>query len=142
MIDFIFIVAYLVMIKFTKLAYAPAIAFFLTVALSIYDMNVILQHSLFIIIYTVCALFASVKIGYAMLLSTIINFISVAYFLSDVYFYSYETYFLTCMIIVNIIILYSIIKGVKNGNDNIVDSSVFSRLFNLLNLQTHTKTGK
>ena len=141
-IDSVFIIAYLVMMRQSPTAFAPAIAFLLTSLIAYIDVSMILQHSIFIIIYTVCALFASAKIAYIMLVSTIINYITVVYFLFNLHIQNYENYFLTCMIIVNIIILYSIIKGVKNGSDNIVDSSVFSRVFNLLNLQAHTKTGQ
>jgi hypothetical protein len=46
------------------------------------------------------------------------------------------------MIIVNIIILYSIIEGVKNGSDNPDNSSFFSRVFDFFDLQIHSKTGQ
>ena len=142
MIDVIFIAVYLTMIMITRLAIAPALAFFLTVFITTLDFNGVIQQTLFIATYTACSLFASPKIGYTMLASTVINFMSVVYFLFELYLQNYETYFLTCMIIVNIIILYSIIKGVKNGSANSYNSSIFSRVFDFLNLQIHSKTGR
>ena len=142
MIDSVFIIAYLVMMRQSPLAFAPAIAFLLTSLIAYLDISMILQHSIFIIIYTVCALFASAKIAYIMLVSTIINYITVVYFLFNLHIQNYETYFLTCMIIVNIIILYSIIQGVKNGSNDPGSASFFSRIFDFLNLQIHSKTGQ
>ena len=77
-----------------------------------------------------------------MLVSTIINYITVVYFLFNLHIQNYETYFLTCMIIVNIIILYSIIEGVKNGSNDPDSASFFSRIFDFFNLQIHSKTGQ
>ena len=142
MIDVIFIAVYLTMIMITRLAIAPALAFFLTVFIAALDFNGVIQQTLFIATYTACSLFALPKIGYAMLASTVINFMSVVYFLFDLYLQNYETYFLTCMIIVNIIILYSIIEGVKNGSDDPDSASIFSRIFDFFNLQIHSKTGQ
>ena len=142
MIDSVFIIAYLVMMRQSPTAFAPAIAFLLTALIAYLDVSMILQHSIFIIVYTVCALFASAKIAYIMLVSTIINYITVVYFLFNLHIQNYETYFLTCMIIVNIIILYSIIEGVKNGSDNPDNSSFFSRVFDFFDLQIHSKTGQ
>ena len=142
MIDSVFIIAYLVMMRRSPTAFAPAIAFLLTALIAYLDVSMILQHSIFIIVYTVCALFASAKIAYIMLVSTIINYITVVYFLFNLHIQNYETYFLTCMIIVNIIILYSIIEGVKNGSDDPDSASIFSRIFDFFNLQIHSKTGQ
>ena len=142
MIDVIFIAVYLTMIMITRLAIAPALAFFLTVFITTLDFNGVIQQTLFIATYTACSLFALPKIGYTMLASTVINFMSVVYFLFDLYLQNYETYFLTCMIIVNIIILYSIIEGVKNGSDDPDSASIFSRIFDFFNLQIHSKTGQ
>ena len=142
MIDSAFIIAYLVMMRQSPLAFAPAIAFLLTSLIANIDASMILQHSIFIIVYTVFALFASTKIAYIMLVSTIINYITVVYFLFNLHIQNYETYFLTCMIIVNIIILYSIIEGVKNGSNDPDSASFFSRIFDFFNLQIHSKTGQ
>ena len=142
MIDVIFIAVYLTMIMITRLAIAPALAFFLTVFITTLDFNGVIQQTLFIATYTACSLFALPKIGYTMLASTVINFMSVVYFLFDLYLQNYETYFLKCMIIVNIIILYSIIEGVKNGSDDPDSASIFSRIFDFFNLQIHSKTGQ
>ena len=140
--DIALVCVYLVMIRVSVLAVAPAIAFLLTVLLSSIEMSMILQHSLFIVVYTVCALFASSKIGYAMLLSTVINCLCVAYFVFPVYVENYESYFLAAMIAVNSIILLTIIKGVKNGDSDRINTSIFSRFFNLHNIPTHTKAGQ
>ena len=130
------------MMRVSVLAVAPAIAFFLTVLLAEAGMGMILQHSLFVVVYTVCALFASYKIGYAMLLSTVVNCMCVAYFVFPLHLVNYEAYFLCAMTVVNSVILFTILKGVKNGDGDRVDTSLFSRIFNLLNLQTHTEAGQ
>jgi hypothetical protein len=140
--DIALVCIYLIMIRVSVLAVAPAIAFLLTVLIAEIEMGMILQHSLFIVIYSVCAMFASSRIGYAMLLSTLVNCLCVAYFVLPVYVQSYETYFLASMTVVNLVILLTILKGVKNGASDRFDTSLFSRLFNLFNVQAHTKTGQ
>ncbi len=140
--DIALVCIYLIMMRVSVLAVAPAIAFFLTVLLAEIEMGMILQHSLFVVVYTVCALSASYKIGYAMLLSTVVNCVCVAYFVFPVYLVNYEAYFLYIMLVINSVILFTIIKGVKNGDGDRINTSLFSRVFNLLNLQTHTETGQ
>jgi hypothetical protein len=55
---------------------------------------------------------------------------------------NYEAYFLVVMTTVNLIILLTILKGVKDGDANRINTSLFSRFFNLHNLSTHTKAGQ
>jgi hypothetical protein len=140
--DLALVCVYLIMIRVSVLAVAPAMAFLLTVLIANIDMSMIIQHSLFIVVYTTFALFASHRIGYAMLTSSVVNCFCVAYFVFPVYLENYESYFLAAMIAINSIILLTILKGIKNGDADRFSATLFSRLFNLLNLQTHTKAGQ
>jgi hypothetical protein len=140
--DIALVCVYLILIRVSVLAVAPAIAFLLTVLIANIEMGMILQHSLFIVVYSVCAMFASSRIAYAMMRSTVINCLCVAYFVFPVYLENYESYFLASMVLVNIVIIISIIKGVKNGDSDRINTSLFSRFLNLHNLPTHTKAGQ
>jgi hypothetical protein len=140
--DIALVCVYLILIRVSVLAVAPAIAFLLTVLIANIEMGMILQHSLFVVVYTVCAIVASSKIGYAMLLSTVINCLCVAYFVFPMHLDNYEAYFLVVMTTVNLIILLTILKGVKDGDFYRFNASIFSRFFNLHNLPTHTKAGQ
>jgi hypothetical protein len=140
--DIALVCIYLIMIRVSVLAVAPAIAFLLTVLISDIEMGMVLQHSLFIVVYTVCALTASYKIGYAMLTSAVVNCLCVAYFIFPVYLDNYEGYFLYSMTVVNLVIILTILKGVTDGDSYRINTPLFTRLFNLYNLQTHTKTGQ
>jgi hypothetical protein len=140
--DIALVCVYLILIRVSVLAVAPAIAFLLTVLIANIEMGMILQHSLFVVVYTVCAIVASSKIGYAMLTSTVVNCICVSYFVFPAYSSNYEAYFSYGMLVVNALIIVTIIKGVKNGDANRINTSLFSRFFNLHNLPTHSKAGQ
>lgn len=152
MIDLLLILGYLLAVRFTRLARMPAVAFLLTVLVSLSFLNQAVQHVLFILIYLCCALFSSTKIAYVMLASAVVNFLAVAYFLSDLlphnYFLSnlyidnYSYYFASSMIVVNLCILFTIIRSGRNGDYANSGDIVFTRLSNLFNVQAHTKTSQ
>ena len=133
MIDFILIIAYLSMLGATRLAAAPALAFIATVLIYQLGLEMALQHTLYILTYILCAPFTSVKIGYAMLASAVVNLLSVAYFLLPVYLNSYTAYFIISMLVVNLLILFTIWKGLKNGDICSSGGFSFTRFTNIFN---------
>jgi hypothetical protein len=141
MIDLFLILGYLLAVKFTRLAIMPAVAFLLTALISFAVISMIIQHILFILVYLCCALFSSTKIAYAMLASSVVNLASVGYFLSDIYLVKYSTYFAVSMTVINLCILFTIVRSDKNGDHSKIGGLVFARISNIFNLQTHTKTG-
>jgi hypothetical protein len=141
-IDLLLILGYLLAVRFTRLARMPAVAFLLTVLVSLSFLNQAVQHVLFILIYLCCALFSSTKIAYVMLASAVVNFLAVAYFLSNLYIDNYSYYFASSMIVVNLCILFTIIRSGRDGDYANSGDIVFTRLSNLFNVQTHTKTSQ
>jgi hypothetical protein len=141
-IDLLLILGYLLAVRFTRLARMPAVAFLLTVLVSLSFLNQAVQHVLFILIYLCCALFSSTKIAYVMLASAVVNFLAVAYFLSNLYIDNYSYYFASSMIVVNLCILFTIIRSGRDGDYASSGDIVFTRLSNLFNVQTHTKTSQ
>jgi hypothetical protein len=151
-IDVLLILGYLLAFRFTRLATMPAVAFLLTVLISFLPFEMVSQHILFILVYLGCALLAPTKIAYAMIASTIVNLLATAYFLSDklptnyflsnLYLSNYSYYFASCMVVVNLCILFTIIRSGKSGEHTISSNLVFTRLSNLFNVQTYSKTSQ
>lgn len=142
MIDIAFTLAYIALIGFTRSAIVPTLAFLLTVVVGLAEFDMVIQHTLYILAYIVCILFAAPKIAYAMLASTVVNFLSVAYFLSPMHLKGYTDYFVISMVVVNLCILLTIYRSGKSGEHVSNDDLVFTRLSNLLNVQAHTKTSQ
>ena len=142
MIDLLLILGYLLASRFTRLAYMPAVAFLLTVLISFLPLEMVTQHIIFILIYLCCALLSSTKIAYAMLTSTVVNVLATAYFLSSFYIDNYSYYFAFSMTVVNLCILFTIIRGGRDGDYANSGDIVFTRLSNLFNVQAHTKTSQ
>jgi hypothetical protein len=141
-IDLLLILGYLLAARFTRLAYMPAVAFLATVLISFLFLDMVTQHILFILVYLCCALLSSTKIAYAMLASTVVNILSTAYFLSNLYVNNYSYIFAFSMTVVNLCILFTIIRSGKSGEHTINDDLVFTRVSNLLNIQTYSKTSQ
>ena len=141
MIDLLLVIAYLSMIGVTKKAIAPALAFIATILVSKVGLEMAIQHTVYIFIYVFIMPFAAVKIAYVMGASTIVNLIAVAYYLLPAYVPFDYVYFIVTMSVVNLCILFTVFKGSKDGDWSNSDNSVFARLFNILNLQPHSKTG-
>jgi hypothetical protein len=140
--DLLLILGYFLAFRFTRLAVMPAVAFLLTMLITTLSLDMVLQHVLFILIYLLFALFSSTNVAYAMLASAVVNVLSTAYFLSNVYIADYSYYFAFSMTVVNLCILFTIIRSGKSGKHNSSGDIVFARLSNLFNLQTYTKTSQ
>ena len=142
MIDLLLILGYLLASRFTRLAYMPAVAFLLTVLISFLPLEMVTQHIIFILIYLCCALLSSTKIAYAMLTSTVVNVLATAYFLSSFYIDNYSYYFAFSMTVVNLCILFTIIRSGKSGEHSSNNDLAFTSVSNLLNIQTYSKTSQ
>lgn len=142
MIDLLLILGYLLAVRFTRLAVLPAGAFLLTVLISFSPIIMAIQHVLFVLVYLCCALCSSTKIAYAMLASTVINALAVSYFLSSLYIDNYSYYFAFSMTVVNLCILFTIIRSGKSGKHIGGYSIAFARISNLFNIQAHPKTSQ
>jgi hypothetical protein len=141
-IDLLLILSYLLAFRFTRLATMPAVAFLLTVLISFLPFEMVSQHILFILVYLGCALLSSTKIAYAMLASTVVNLLATAYFLSNLYISDYSYYFAFCMAVVNLCILFTIIRSGKSGEHTVNSDLVFTRISNLFNVQAYSKTSQ
>ena len=142
MIDLLLILGYLLAVRFTRLAIMPAVAFLLTVLMSFLSFGMIAQHILFILVYLCCALRSSAKIAYAMIASSVVNLLAVAYFLSNLYIDNYSYYFAFIMTMVNLCILFTIFRSGKSGNLNSGSDIAFTRISNLFNIQTYSKASQ
>jgi hypothetical protein len=141
-IDLLLILGYLLAARVTQLAYAPAVAFLLTVLISFLFLGMVTQHILFILVYLCCALLSSTKTAYAMIASSVVNLLSVAYFLSNIYIDNYSTYFAFSMTMVNLCILLTIFWSSKIGDLNGGSDIAFTRISNLLNVQAYSKASQ
>ena len=141
-IDLILIGLYAVAVRFTGRALVPAIAFVSTIAFSFIDMSQAAMHVGCAVIYLILIPLSNTKVCMAMLLSAIVNAVSAGYFLSSFYLENFPVYFAVSMIVINLVILLTTFKGLKNGKYTDVDRVVLFRALGLGNLQTHSKTEK
>ena len=160
--DLILIGLYAVAVRFTMRALVPAIAFVSTIAFSFIDMDYInyisaaisdflqvaqpdpqsIMHMGYAAIYLSLIPLSNTKVCMAMLLYPIVNAVSAGYFLSSFYLENFPVYFAVSMIVINLVILLTTFKGLKNGKYTDVDRIVLFRALGLGNLQTHSKTEK
>ena len=118
----------------------PAIAFVATIAFSFIDMSQAAMQGGVAVIYLILIPLSNTKVVLPMLLSAIVNAVSVGYFLSSFYLENFPVYFAVLMVVVNLVILLTTFKGLKNGKYTDVDRIVLFRSWDLCNLQTHSKT--
>ncbi len=161
-IDLILIGLYAIAVRFTGRALVPAIAFVSTIAFSFIDMDYInyisaaisdflqvaqpdpqsIMHMGYAAIYLSLIPLSNTKVCMAMLLSAIVNAAAAGYFLSSFWLESFDVYFAVSMIVVNLAIIFTVFRGLKNGQSTNVDRVVLFRALGLGNLQTHSKTEK
>mgnify|MGYP003676971081 CR=1 FL=1 len=159
-IDLILIGLYAIAVRFTRRALVPAIAFISTIAFRFIDVDCInyissaisdflqieqpnpqsIMHMGYAGIYLVLIPLANTKVCMAMLLSAILNAVTVGYFLSSFWLESFDVYFAVLMIVVNLAIIFTVFRGLKNGQSSNVDHIVLFRVLDLCNVQTHSKT--
>jgi hypothetical protein len=114
-IDLILIGLYAIAVRFTMRALVPAIAFVSTIAFSFIDMSQAAMHVGYAAIYLSLIPLSNTKVCMAMLLYPIVNTVSAGYFLSSFYLESFPVYFAVSMIVINLVILLTTSKGLKNG---------------------------
>jgi len=141
-IDLILIGLYAVAVRFTRRALVPAIAFVATIAFSFIGMSQVALHMGYASIYLCLILLANTKVATTMLLSAIVNVAAAGYFLSSLWLESFNVYFAVSMVVVNLAIIFTAFRGLKNGQYTDVDNIILFRALDLCNLQTHTKTEK
>ena len=140
-IDLILIGLYAIAVRFTMRALVPAIAFVSTIAFSLIDISQAALHVGYASIYLCLILLSNTKVALIMLLYPIVNAAAAGYFLSSLWLESFDVYFAVSMIVVNLAIIFTAFRGLKNGQFTDVDNIVLFRALDLCNLQTHTKTG-
>ena len=161
-IDLILIGLYAIAVRFTGRALVPAIAFVSTIAFSFIDMDYInyisaaisdflqvaqpdpqsIMHMGYAAIYLSLIPLSNTKVCMAMLLYPIVNSAAAGYFLSSLWLESFNVYFAGLMVVVNLAIIFTVFRGLKNGQSTNVDNIVLFRALDLCNLQTHSKTEK
>jgi hypothetical protein len=141
-VDYLLLSLYLIALVLTRHALAPLLAFGITMYISSYGLPTHINHIAFSAVYLFLIPMSNVRVGYGMLASSIANAIAVGYFLSPVYFNSYPAYFLTVMTVVNLYILLTCCKAVRDGELFAMDDLVYTRVMDTCNFQTSTKACK
>ena len=139
--DLILIALYAIAIRLTRRAVAPSLAFVLTIAFSFISMSNAALHVGYACLYLCLIPLANTRTASLMLISAIVNAASACYFLSSLWLEYFPVYFACAMIVINLVIIFTVTKGVKNGQAFNVDRLVIFRVLDLCNLQTYTKTG-
>ena len=140
MIDSLLLVSYLVAALVTRRAIIPALAFALTQLVFVVVATGDVSHMGFLAVYLCLIPLSNTRVAWGMLLSAIVNFMAVAYFLSPLYLEGFALYFAILMTMVNLYILFTIFRSVKSEGSDSVDFLAFGRVMDLCNIQTHTKT--
>lgn len=135
MIDWVLIAIYAIAAVYLRPAIIPLIAFTLTMMAGVLNIPQPFIHGIFIAIYLIAVPFSTVKIAWGMVASTIVNLFAVAYFLSPLRLDGFVLYFALAMTMVNLYILFTIFRGVKNGELATLDSVVYIRAINLYHNQ-------
>jgi hypothetical protein len=141
-IDLTLIAFYAIAIRYTVKAVAPSVAFILTIALSFVDLPQDVLHVAYAAVYLCLAPFAVSKIAYGMLAYAVGNAVTVGYLISSFWLENFTLYFAITMTVLNLVILLTIFKGLKNGQLDNVDRVVLFRALDLFNFQAHTKTSQ
>ena len=141
-VDLILIGLYAIAVRFTGRALVPALAFVATIAFSFMDMSQAALHVVYASIYLCLILLANTKVALIMLLYPIVNAAAAGYFLSSLWLESFNVYFAVSMVVVNLAIIFTVFRGLKNGQYTDVDNIILFRALDLCNLQTYTKTEK
>ena len=139
-IDLTLIALYAIAIRYTSRALVPSLAFMLTIALSFADMPQDALHAGYAAIYLVLIPLSNIKIATGMLMYAIANAAAVFYFLSPFWLEGFTVYFAIAIVVINLVIIFTITRGAKNGQLADVDRLVIFRVLDLCNLQTYTKT--
>ena len=127
-------------IFFSRAGIIPTLAFTMSVFFGQTVEHALAAHIGFAVIYLTLIPLSNTRVAAGMLLSSIVNFVATAYFLSPFYLDGFVIYFATAMTVVNLYILFTIFKGVKNESGSHVDDLIIYRALDLCNIQTHTKT--
>ena len=138
--DLLLLACYVLSALFSRSGIVPALAFVMSVLLGQAVENALVAHIGFAVIYLALIPLSNTRVATGMLLSSIVNFVAATYFLSPLYLDSFVIYFAIAMSMVNLYILFTILKGVKNESGSHVDDLIIYRALDLCNIQTHTKT--
>ena len=133
---------YAIAATYSRSAIVPLIAFTLTLIVGVWDIPQPFIHGSFIAIYLALIPLSNIKIAWGMLASAIVNFFAVAYFLSPLYLEGFVLYFAFLMTMVNLYILFTIFRSVKNGTLAALDNVVYIRAINLCHNQAFTTSRK
>ena len=140
--DWLLIAMYAIAGIYSRSAIAPLIAFVLTLMIGLADIPQPFIHGGFIAIYLALIPLSNIKIAWGMLASAIVNFFAVAYFLSPIYLEGFILYFSVTMTVVNLYILFTIFRGVKDGKLAALGDVVIGRAFNPWHVKTFTAAVK
>ena len=129
---------YAIAAVYTRSAIAPLLAFVLSLMVGFADIPQPFIHGGFIAIYLALIPLSNTRIAWGMLASAIVNFFAVAYFLSPLYLDGFVLYFAVLMTMVNLYILFTIFRSVRNGELVALDNVVAFRILNTCHNQTPT----
>jgi hypothetical protein len=136
--DWGFIAMYAIAAVYSRSAIAPLLAFVLTLIIGFADIPQPFIHGGFIAIYLALIPLSNTRIAWGMLASAIVNFFAVAYFLSPLYLEGFVLYYATLMTMVNLYILFTIFRSVRNGELVALDNAHAFRVLNTCHNQAST----
>ena len=140
--DWGFIAMYAIAAVYTRSAVAPLLAFVLTLIVGFADIPQPFIHGGFIAVYLCLIPLSNTRIAWGMLVSAIVNFFAVAYFLSPFYLDGFVLYFAVLMTMVNLYILFTIFRSVRNGELVAMGNSAYFRTVNSCHNQAFTTSRK
>ena len=140
--DLALLAMYVAAVRFSKNAAVPCLAFIVTLAISFIDMPLFFTHALYAAVYLVSIPLSNIKVAFPMLASSVVNFLAAFYFVSPAYLVDFEVYFMTAMIVINLYILLTIFRGVKDGKPYALGNTASGSYMDLQHIQTHQTQNK
>lgn len=120
----------------------PLLAFTATIYINTKGLEPIPLHISFSVVYLCLILLSNTRIAWGMLASATVNLVAAAYYLSDFYLSNDILYYAILMTVVNLCILLTIVKGIKNGELAALDNIVAFRVLDLCHFQIFTTAFK
>ena len=140
--DLLIVVAYLIAVIATRAGFSPALAFVLCAGFTLtpyYDyVPAAACHAIYTIIYLALALAATKRTALAMIACATLNWLAGLYYLTPFAFSFDVITFSVSSLAVNLYIIFTMFRGLKDGEDNAVDNTCAHRVFDLRDYQTHT----
>ena len=118
----------------------PVVAFLLTIGIGYIYLSPELLHLLFMAVYLIAGLLVSANIAIGFAASAAMNLVASGYYLTPFYLANDFLYFATVMVVINLYILFTILRGARSGKADTMDDMGGFRFFALSFRKTTAKT--